>query len=117
MLLSNESKAESRLASVTVDIICASQTAFQEMNLVLRVKHGDGNVMDFLAAFCTACNHRFNYEFCIIFYQRVLKDNVRPSARKLMLNLKWTIRWDCNPPMKWLNQCTDLDPVEMLEGI
>ncbi len=110
-----------------------SNTAFQKKNIIPTVKYGGGSVMVW-GCFAASGPGRLaviNGTMNSAVYQKILKDNVRPSVRDLKLKRTWVLQQDNDPKhtskstsewlkknkmktLEWPSQSPDLNPIEML---
>ncbi len=108
-------------------------TAFQKKNIIPTVKYGGGSVM-FWGCFAASGPGRLaviNGTMNSAVYQKILKDNVRPSVRDLKMKRTWVLQQDNDPKhtskstsewlkknkmktLEWPSQSPDLNPIEML---
>ncbi|KAK3552156.1 hypothetical protein QTP86_003113 [Hemibagrus guttatus] len=127
---------QASLASVKVcvpDTKSKSNTAFQKKNIIPTVKYGGGSVMvwDGFAASGPGRLAVINGTMNSAVYQKILKENVRPSVCDLKLKRTWVLQQDNDPKhtskstSEWLkknkmktlecpSQSPDLSPIEML---
>ncbi len=110
-----------------------SNTAFQKKNIIPTVKYGGGSVMVW-GCFAASGPGRLaviNGTMNSAVYQKILKDNVRPSVRNLKLKRTWVLQQDNDSKhtsksisewlkknkmktLEWPSQSPDLNPIEML---
>ncbi len=110
-----------------------SNTAFQKKNIIPTVKYGGGSVMVW-GCFAASGPGRLaviNGTMNSAVYQKILKDNVRPSVRDLKLKRTWVLQqgqwskthqqihlWMAEEKqmktLEWPSQSPDLNPIEML---
>ncbi len=110
-----------------------SNTAFQKKNIIPTVKYGGGSVMVW-GCFAASGPGRLaviNGTINSAVYQKILKDNVRPSVRDLKLKRTCVLQQDNDPKhtskstsewlkknkmktLEWPSQSPDLNPIEML---
>uniref|UniRef100_A0A8C2L0A5 Transposase n=1 Tax=Cyprinus carpio TaxID=7962 RepID=A0A8C2L0A5_CYPCA len=97
-----------------------SNTAFQKKNILLTVKYGGGSVMVW-GCFAASGPGRLaviNGTMNSAVYQKILKENVRPSVCDLKLKRTWVLQQDNDPKhtSKSTSECQspDLNPIEML---
>ncbi|KAK3520058.1 hypothetical protein QTP70_011982 [Hemibagrus guttatus] len=110
-----------------------SNTAFQKKNIILTVKYGGGSVMVW-GCFAASGPGRLaviNGTMNSAVYQKILKENVRPSVCDLKLKRTWVLQQDNDPKhtskstsewlkknkmktLEWPSQSPDLNPIEML---
>ncbi|KAK3556965.1 hypothetical protein QTP70_022309 [Hemibagrus guttatus] len=110
-----------------------SNTAFQKKNIIPTVKYGGGSVMVW-GCFAASGPGRLaviNGTMNSAVYQKILKENVRPSVCDLKLKQTWVLQQDNNPKhtskstsewlkknkmktLEWPSQSPDLNPIEML---
>uniref|UniRef100_A0AAR2K1L6 Paired domain-containing protein n=1 Tax=Pygocentrus nattereri TaxID=42514 RepID=A0AAR2K1L6_PYGNA len=108
-------------------------TAFQKKNIIPTVKYGGGSVMVW-GCFAASGPGRLaviNGTMNSAVYQKILKENVRPSVRELKLKRTWVLQQDNDPKhtsksttewlkkikmktLEWPSQSPDLNPIEML---
>ncbi|KAK3563027.1 hypothetical protein QTP86_013350 [Hemibagrus guttatus] len=119
--------------SVSHYVWCKSNTAFQEKNIIPTVKYGGGSVMVW-GCFAASRPGRLaviNGTMNSADYQKILKENVRPSVCDLKLKRTWVLQQDNDPQhtskstsewlkknkmktLEWPSQSPDLNPIEML---
>ncbi|KAK3552767.1 hypothetical protein QTP86_022344 [Hemibagrus guttatus] len=119
--------------SVSHYVWCKSNTAFQKKNIIPTVKYGGGSVMVW-GCFAASGPGRLaviNGTMNSAVYQKILKENVRPSVCDLKLNQTWVLQQDNDPKhtskstsewlkknkmktLEWPSQSPDLNPIEML---
>ncbi|KAK3531948.1 hypothetical protein QTP86_001831 [Hemibagrus guttatus] len=112
---------------------CKSNTAFQKKNIIPTVKYGGGSVMVW-GCFAASGPGRLaviNGTMNSAVYQKILKENVRPSVCDLKLKRTWVLQQDNDPKhtskstsewlkknkmktLEWPSQSPDLNPIEML---
>uniref|UniRef100_A0A803KDU4 Transposase n=1 Tax=Xenopus tropicalis TaxID=8364 RepID=A0A803KDU4_XENTR len=110
-----------------------SNTAFQKKNIIPTVKYGGGSVMVW-GCFAASGPGRLaviDGTMNSTVYQKILKENVRPSVRQLKLKRSWVLQQDNDPKhtskstsewlkknkmktLEWPSQSPDLNPIEML---
>ncbi|KAK3548008.1 hypothetical protein QTP70_002313 [Hemibagrus guttatus] len=110
-----------------------SNTAFQKKNIIPTVKYGGGSVMVW-GCFAASGPGRLaviNGTMNSAVYQKILKENVRPSVCDLKLKRTWVLQQDNDPKYtskstsewlkknkmktsEWPSQSPDLNPIEML---
>ncbi|KAK3509142.1 hypothetical protein QTP70_020254, partial [Hemibagrus guttatus] len=110
-----------------------SNTAFQKKNIIPTVKYGGGSVMVW-GCFAASGPGRLaviNGTMNSAVYQKILKENVRPSVCDLKLKCNWVLQLDNVPKhtsksspewlkknkmktLEWPSQSPDLNPIEML---
>ncbi|KAG2461297.1 TCB1 transposase, partial [Polypterus senegalus] len=108
-------------------------TAFQKKNIIPTVKYGGGSVMVW-GCFAASGPGRLaviDGTMNSTVYQKILKENVRPSVRQLKLKRSWVLQQDNDPKhtskstsewlkknkmktFEWPSQSPDLNPIEML---
>ncbi len=132
-LWTDETKVELFGRCVSHYIWRKSNTAFQKKHIIPTVKYGGGSVMVW-GCFAASgpgrlavINRNMNYAV----YQKILKNNVRPSVRDLKLKRTWFLQKDNDPKhtnkstsewlkknkmkiLEWPSQNPDLIPIEML---
>ncbi|KAK3556132.1 hypothetical protein QTP70_005614 [Hemibagrus guttatus] len=110
-----------------------SNTAFQKKNIIPIVKYGGGSVMAWgcFAASGPGILAVINGTMNSAVYQKILKENVRPSVCDLKLKRTWVLQQDNDPKhtskstsewlkknkmktLEWPSQSPDLNPIEML---
>ncbi len=109
-----------------------SNTAFQKKNIIPTVKYGGGSVMVW-GCFAASGPGRLaviNGTMNSAVYQKILKDNVRPSVRDFKLKRTWVLQQDNDPKhtskstsewlkknkmktLEWPSQSPDLNPIEI----
>ncbi|KAK3551569.1 hypothetical protein QTP70_019797 [Hemibagrus guttatus] len=122
-----------QLRSVSHYVWRKSNTAFQKKNIIPTVKYGGGSVMVW-GCFADSGPGRLaviNGTMNSAVYQKILKENVRPSVCDLKLKRTWVLQQDNDPKhtskstsewlkknkiktLEWPSQSTDLNPIEML---
>ncbi|KAK3567375.1 hypothetical protein QTP86_019891 [Hemibagrus guttatus] len=132
-LWTDETKIEHFGRSVSHYICCKSNTAFQKKNIIPTVKYGGGSVMVW-GCFAASGPGRLaviNGTINSAVYQKILKENVRPSVFDLKLKRTWVLQQDNDPKhtskstsewlkknkmktLEWPSQSPDLNPIEML---
>ncbi len=132
-LWTDETKVELFGRCVSHYIWRKSNTAFQKKNIIPTVKYGGGSVMVW-GCFAASGPGRLaviNGTMNSAVYQKILKDNVRPSVRDLKLKRTWVLQQDNDPKhtsksssewlkknkiktLEWPSQSPDLNPIEML---
>ncbi|KAK3537280.1 hypothetical protein QTP70_006990 [Hemibagrus guttatus] len=110
-----------------------SNTAFQKKNIIPTVKYGGGSVMVW-GCFAASGPGRLaviNGTMNSAVYQKILKENVRPSVCDLKLKQPWVLQQDNDPKhtskstsewlkknkmktLEWPSPSPDLNPIEML---
>ncbi|KAK3539696.1 hypothetical protein QTP70_012026 [Hemibagrus guttatus] len=110
-----------------------SNTAFQKKIIIPTVKYGGGSVMVW-GCFAASGPGRLaviNGTMNSAVYQKILKENVRPSVCDLKLKRTWVLQQDNDPKhtskftsewlkknkmktLEWPSQSPDLNPIEML---
>ncbi|KAK3508530.1 hypothetical protein QTP70_031914 [Hemibagrus guttatus] len=126
-------KKEHKGSSVSHYVWRKSNTAFQKKNIIPTVKYGGGSVMVWG---CYAASEPgrlavINGTMNSAVYQKILKENVRPSVSDLKLKRTWVLQQDNDPKhtskstsewlkknkiktLEWPSQSPDLNPIEML---
>ncbi|KAK3536316.1 hypothetical protein QTP86_002942 [Hemibagrus guttatus] len=119
--------------SVSRYVWSKSNTAFQKKNIIPTVKYGGGSVMVW-GCFAASGPGRLaviNGTMNSAVYQKILKENVRPSVCDLKLKRTWVLQQDNDPKhtgkstsewlkknkmktLEWPSQSPDLNPIEML---
>uniref|UniRef100_A0A9J8AA81 Transposase n=1 Tax=Cyprinus carpio carpio TaxID=630221 RepID=A0A9J8AA81_CYPCA len=132
-LWTDKTKVELFGRCVSHYIWCKSNTAFQKKIIIPTVKYGGGNVM-FWGCFAALGPGRLaviNGTMNSAVYQKILKENVRPSVRDLKLKRTWVLQQDNDPKhtskstsqwlktnkmktLEWPSQSPDLNPIVML---
>ncbi len=132
-LWTDETKVELFGRCVSHYIWRKSNTAFQKKNIIPTVKYGGGSVMVW-GCFAASGPGRLaviNGTMNSAVYQKILKDNVRPSVRDLKLKRTWVLQQDNDPKhtskstsewlkknkmktLEWPSESPDLNPIEML---
>ncbi|KAK3538661.1 hypothetical protein QTP86_011806 [Hemibagrus guttatus] len=132
-LWTDETKIELFGRSVSHYVWRKSNTAFQKKNIVPTVKYGGGSVMVW-GCFAASGPGRLaviNGTMNSAVYQKILKENVRPSVCDLKLKRTWVLQQDNDPKhtskstsewlkknkmktLEWPSQSPDLNPIEML---
>ncbi|KAK3553721.1 hypothetical protein QTP70_007583 [Hemibagrus guttatus] len=132
-LWTDETKIELFGRSVSHYIWRKSNTTFQKNNIIPTVKYGGGSVMVW-GCFAASGPGRLaviNGTMNSAVYQKILKQNVRPSVCDLKLKRTWVLQQDNDPKhtskstSEWLkknkmktlecpSQSPDLNPIEML---
>ncbi|KAK3551411.1 hypothetical protein QTP70_017294, partial [Hemibagrus guttatus] len=132
-LWTDETKIELFGRSVSHYVWCKSNTAFQKKNIIPTVKYGGGSVMVW-GCFAASGPGRLaviNGTMNSAVYQKILKENVRPSVCDLKLKRTWVLQQDNDPKhtskstsewlkknkmktLEWPSQSPDLNPIEML---
>ncbi len=102
-LWTDETKVELFGRCVSHYIWRKSNTAFQKKNIIPTVKYGSGSVMVW-GCFAASGPGRLaviNGTMNSAVYQKILKDNVRPSVRDLKLKRTWVLiqNTPANPPL------------------
>ncbi|KAK3513701.1 hypothetical protein QTP70_028906 [Hemibagrus guttatus] len=128
-----ETKMELFGRSVSHYVWPKSNTAFQKKNIIATVKYGGGSVMVW-GCFAASGPGRLaviNGTMNSAVYQKILKENVRPSVCDLKLKRTWVLQQDNDPKhtskstsewlkknkmktLEWASQSPDLNPIEML---
>ncbi|KAK3528808.1 hypothetical protein QTP70_011595 [Hemibagrus guttatus] len=132
-LWTDETKIELFGRSVSHYVWRKSNTAFQKKNIIPTVKYGGGSVMVW-GCFAASGPRRLaviNGTMNSAVYQKILKENVRPSVCDLKLKRTWVLQQDNDPKhtskstsewlkknkmktLEWPSQSPDLNPIEML---
>ncbi|KAK3528622.1 hypothetical protein QTP70_006032 [Hemibagrus guttatus] len=132
-LWTEETKTELFGRSVSHYVWRKSNTAFQNKNITPTVKYGGGSVMVW-GCFAASGPGRLaviNGTMNSAVYQKILKENVRPSVCDLKLKRTWVLQQDNDPKhtskstsewlkknkmktLEWPSQSPDLNPIEML---
>ena len=132
-LWTDETKVELFGRCVSHYVWRKSNTAFQKKNIIPTVKYGGGSVMVW-GCFAASGPGRLaviNGNMNSAVYQKILKENVRPSVRDLKLKRTWVLQQDNDPKhtskstsewlkknkmktLEWPSQSPDLNPIEML---
>ncbi len=89
-----------------------TNTAFHKKNIIPTVKHGGGSVMDWGCFAASEPGRVATIDGAIHFalYQKILKENVRPSVCDLKLKRTWVMQQDNDPKLtskstsKWLKK-------------
>ncbi|KAK3563022.1 hypothetical protein QTP86_013282 [Hemibagrus guttatus] len=132
-LWTDETKIELFGRSVSHYVWRKRNTAFQKKNIIPTVKYGGGSVMvwDYFAASGPGRLAVINGTMNSAIYQKILKENVRPSVCDLKLKRTWVLQQDNDPKhtskstsewlkknkmktLEWPSQSPDLNPIEML---
>uniref|UniRef100_A0A9J8CLU9 Transposase n=1 Tax=Cyprinus carpio carpio TaxID=630221 RepID=A0A9J8CLU9_CYPCA len=98
-LWTDETKVELFGRCVSNYVWRKSNTAFQKKNILLTVKYGGGSVMVW-GCFAASGPGRLaviNGTMNSAVYQKILKENVRPSVRDLKLKRTWVLQQDNDP--------------------
>ncbi len=127
-LWTDETKVELFGRCVSHYIWHKSNTAFQKKKIIPTVKYGGGSVMVW-GCFVASGPGRLaviNGTMNSAVYQKILKDNVRPSVRDLKLKRTWVLQQDNDPKhtsewlkknkmktLEWPSQSPDLNHIEM----
>ncbi len=110
-----------------------TNTAFHKKNIIPTVKYGGGSVMVW-GCFAASGPGRLaiiDRTMNSALYQKIRKENVRPSVRDLKLKRTWVMQQDNDPKhtskstsewlkknkikvLEWPNQSPDLNPIEMM---
>ncbi|KAK3567383.1 hypothetical protein QTP86_019883, partial [Hemibagrus guttatus] len=121
------------IGSVSHYVWRKSNTAFQKKNIIPTVKYGGGSVMVW-GCFAASGPGRLaviNGTMNSAVYQKILKENVRPSVCDLKLKRTWVLQQDNDPKhtckstsewlkkkkiktLEWPSQSPDLNLIEML---
>ncbi|KAK3574095.1 hypothetical protein QTP86_002852 [Hemibagrus guttatus] len=132
-LWTNETKIELFGRSVSHYVWCKSNIAFQNKNIIPKVKYGGGSVIVW-GCFAASGPGRLaviNGTMNSAIYQKILKENVRTSVCDLKLKRTWVLQQDNDPKhtrkstseclkknkmknLEWPSQSSDLNPIEML---
>uniref|UniRef100_A0A8C1VXN7 Transposase n=1 Tax=Cyprinus carpio TaxID=7962 RepID=A0A8C1VXN7_CYPCA len=132
-LWTDETKVELFGRCVSHYVWLKSNTAFQKKNIIPTVKYGGGSVMVW-GCFAASGPGRLaviNGTMNSAVYQKILKENVRPSVCDLKLKRTWVLQQDNDPKhtsksifkwlkknkmktLEWPSQSPDLNPIEML---
>ncbi|KAK3530781.1 hypothetical protein QTP70_001580 [Hemibagrus guttatus] len=132
-LWTDETKIELFGRSVSHYVWRKSNTAFQKKNIIPTVKYGGGSVMVW-GGFAASGPGRLaviNGIMNSAVYQKILKENVRPSVCDLKLKRTWVLQQDNDPKhtskstsewlkknkmktLEWPSQSPDLNPIEIL---
>ncbi|KAK3557302.1 hypothetical protein QTP70_026615 [Hemibagrus guttatus] len=132
-LWTDETKIELFGRSVSHYVWRKSNTVFQKKNIIPTVKYGGGSVMVW-GCFAASGPGRLaviNGTKNSAVYQKILKENVRPSVCDLKLKRTWVLQQDNDPKhtnkstsewlkknkmktLEWPSQSPDLNPIEML---
>uniref|UniRef100_A0A3B3DJG5 Transposase n=1 Tax=Oryzias melastigma TaxID=30732 RepID=A0A3B3DJG5_ORYME len=133
ILWTDETKVELFGRCVSRYIWRKSNTAFHKKNIIPTVKYGGGSVMVW-GCFAASGPGRLaviDGSMNSTVYQKVLKENVRPSVHQLKLKRSWVLQQDNDPKhtskstsewlkkskmktLEWPSQSPDLNPIEML---
>ncbi|KAK3562010.1 hypothetical protein QTP86_023463 [Hemibagrus guttatus] len=132
-LWTDETKMEHFGRSVSHYVCRKSNTAFQKENITPTVKYGGGSVMVWGCSAASGPGRLavINGTMNSAVYQKILKDNVRPSVCDLKLKRTWVLQQDNDPKhsskstsewlkknkmktLEWPSQSPDLNPIEML---
>uniref|UniRef100_A0A803JRB0 N-acetylgalactosaminidase, alpha- n=1 Tax=Xenopus tropicalis TaxID=8364 RepID=A0A803JRB0_XENTR len=133
ILWTDETKVELFGRCVSRYIWRKSNTAFQKKNIIPTVKYGGGSVMVW-GCFAASGPGRLaviDGTMNSTVYQKIPKENVRPSVRQLKLKRSWALQQDNDPKqtskstsewlkknkmktLEWPSQSPDLNPIEML---
>ncbi|KAK3552084.1 hypothetical protein QTP70_033659 [Hemibagrus guttatus] len=132
-LWTDETKMELFGRSVSHYVWRKSNTAFQKKNITPTVKYGGGSVMVWGCSAASGPGRLavINGTMNSAVYQKILKENVRPSVCDLELKRTWVLQQDNDPKhtskstsewlkenkmktLEWLSQSPDLNPIEML---
>ncbi|KAK3562775.1 hypothetical protein QTP86_007093 [Hemibagrus guttatus] len=132
-LWTDETKTEHFGRSVSHYVWRKSNTAFQKKNITPTVKYGGGSVMVWGCSAASGPGRLavINGTMNSAVYQKILKENVRPSVCDLKLKRTWVLQQDNDPKhtskstSEWLkknkmktlecpSQSPDLNPIEML---
>ncbi|KAK3558102.1 hypothetical protein QTP86_009893 [Hemibagrus guttatus] len=132
-LWTDETKMELFGRSVVHYVWHKSNTTFQKKNIIPTVKYGGGSVMVWgcFAALGPGRLAVINGTMNSAVYQKILKENVRPSVCDLELKRTWVLQQDNDPKhnskstsewlkknkmktLEWPSQSPDLNLIEML---
>ncbi|KAK3525999.1 hypothetical protein QTP70_011800 [Hemibagrus guttatus] len=133
ILWTDETKIELFERSVSHYVWHKSNTAFQKKNIIPTVKYGGASVMVW-GGFAASGPGRLaviNGTMNSAVYQKILKENVRPSVCDHKLKRTWVLQQDNDPKhtskstsewlkknkmktLEWPSQSPDLNPIEML---
>ncbi|KAK3542023.1 hypothetical protein QTP86_010605 [Hemibagrus guttatus] len=132
-LWTDETKIELFGRSVSHYVWRKSNTAFQKKNIIPTVKYGGGSVMVWGCSAASGPGRLavINGTMNSAVYQKILKENVRPSVCDLKLKRTWVLQQDNDPKhsskstsewlkknkmktLEWPSQSPDLNPIEML---
>ncbi|KAK3522302.1 hypothetical protein QTP86_001995 [Hemibagrus guttatus] len=132
-LWTNETKIELFGRSVSHYVWHKSNTAFQKKNITPTVKYGGGSVMVWGCSAASGPGRLavINGTMNSAVYQKILKENVRPSVCDLKLKQTWVLQQDNDPQhtskstsewlkknkmktSEWPSQSPDLNAIEML---
>ncbi|KAF7640539.1 hypothetical protein LDENG_00040270, partial [Lucifuga dentata] len=91
ILWTDETKVDVFGRCASCYIWCKTNTAFQKKNIILTVKHGGGSVMVW-GCFASSGPGRIDGTMNSALYQKILKENVRPSVRDLKLKRTWVMQ-------------------------
>ena len=86
------------------------KTAFEEKNLLPTVKRGEESIMvwECFAALGTEKRSHIKGTMNSNDYQKILRENVRPSVRYLRLGRGWILQQDNDSNQAWQNEQTFL---------
>ncbi|KAK3549753.1 hypothetical protein QTP86_007766 [Hemibagrus guttatus] len=132
-LWTDETKTELFRRSVSHYVWRKSNTAFQKKIITPTVKYGGGSVMVWGCSAASGPGRLavINGTMNSAVYQKILKENVRPSVCDLKLKRMWVLQQDNDPKntskstsewlkknkmktLEWPSQSPDLNPIEML---
>ncbi|KAK3559140.1 hypothetical protein QTP86_005021 [Hemibagrus guttatus] len=132
-LWTDETKIELFGRSVSHYVWRKSNTVFQKKNITPTVKYGGGSVMVWGCSAASGPGRLavINGSMNSAVYQKILKENVRPSVCDLKLKRTWVLQQDNDPKntskstsewlkknkmktLEWPSQSPDLNPIEML---
>ncbi|KAK3506448.1 hypothetical protein QTP70_000579, partial [Hemibagrus guttatus] len=132
-LWTDETKIELFGRSVSHYVWRKSNTAFQKKKITPTVKYGGGSVMVWGCSAASGPGRLavINGTMNSAVYQKILKENVRPSVCDLKLKRTWVLQQDNDPKhtskstsewlkknkmktLEWPSQSPDLNPIEML---
>ena len=99
ILWTNETRVELFGRCASCYIWCKTNTAFREKNIIPIVKHGDSRVMVWSCFAASGCGRLAVMDGTMnaALFQKILKENVRPSVHDLKLKWTWVVRQDNDP--------------------